>query len=217
MSLETISAPAALGDGARLQLPIEGMHCASCVGRIEKAVAAVPGVASVAVNLATERADVRFAGPAEPAPVISAIRAAGFDVRQETLDLQIEGMHCASCVARTEKELRAVPGVIEANVNLATERAHVSFSSGTAQFGDLARAVEKAGYHAHPVAEAGSSASQHHHHEEDAKKLGRDTLLAALLTAPVFIVEMTRISCPPFICGSRRRSASCRSISVSFC
>jgi P-type Cu+ transporter len=199
LSLESLSAPLAPPQsGVKLNLPIEGMHCASCVGRIEKAVAAVPGVASVAVNLATERADVRFAGPAQTEPVVAAIRAAGFDVRQEALDLQIEGMHCASCVARTEKELRAVPGVIAANVNLATERAHVTFSAGTAQFGDLARAVEKAGYHAHRVVQAGASDHTHRHHDEDAKKLGRDTFLAALLTAPVFIVEMGGHLVPPF-------------------
>lgn len=197
MSLETVSAPVAPPEaGARLQLPIEGMHCASCVGRIEKAVAAVPGVASVAVNLATERADVRFSGAAEAEPVIAAIRASGFDVRQESLDLHIEGMHCASCIARTEKELRAVPGVIKANVNLATERAHVTFSAGSVQFGDLARAVEKAGYHAHQVGEPGAPAA--HHHDEDAKKLQRDTLLAALLAAPVFIVEMGGHLVPSF-------------------
>jgi len=176
--------------GAKLQLPVEGMHCASCVGRVEKAVAAVPGVESVAVNLATERADIRFCGPAQAEPVIAAIRAAGFDVAREVMNLQIEGMHCASCAGRTEKALRAVPGVIEANVNLATERAHVVLSAGTAQFDDLAHAVEKAGFHARSVAEAGASARPRDHHEEDAKKLRQAALLAALLTAPVFIVEM---------------------------
>jgi Cu+-exporting ATPase len=199
LALETALAPAApLKGGAKLQLPIEGMHCASCVGRIEKAVAAVPGVASVAVNLATERAEVRFTGPAQIGPVVEAIRTAGFDVPKETIDLEIEGMHCASCVARTEKELRAVPGVIEANVNLATERAHVSLSAGTAQFSDLAKAIERAGYHAHPVAQAGASDHQHHHHDEDAKKLRDATLLAAVLTAPVFLVEMSAHLVPSF-------------------
>ncbi len=185
--------------GASLRLPIEGMHCASCVSRIEKAVGAVPGVAGVAVNLATERADVRFSGAAQMEPVVAAIRSAGFDVPSETIDLEIEGMHCASCVARTEKALHAVPGVIAANTNLATERAHVTVAAGTAQFGDLAQAIEKAGYHAHPVAEAGSSSDHaHHHHDEDAQKLGRATRLAVILTAPVFIAEMGAHLVPSF-------------------
>lgn len=184
-------------DSAKLQLPIEGLHCASCVAKIEKAVSAVPGVASVAVNLATERADVRFAGAAQVEPVIAAIRAAGFDVPKETIDLQIEGMNCASCVGRAEKALCSVPGVIEANVNLATERAHVTLSARTAHYADLAQAIEKAGYHAHPVAEAAAGAHQHHH-DEDAKKLGRATLLAALLTAPVFVAEMGGHLVPSF-------------------
>jgi len=176
----------------RLTLPVEGMHCASCVGRVEKAIAAVPGVASVAVNLATERADVRFSGPAEKEPVVAAIRAAGFDVPQTELSFAIEGMHCASCVGRTEKALRAVPGVMEANVNLATERAQVRIANGAASFEDLAQAIEKAGYHAHRLAgHAAEAAHAHHdHHAEDAKVLARATLIAALLTLPVFIVEM---------------------------
>ena len=88
--------------------PVEGMTCASCVRRVEKAIAAVPGVESASVNLATERADVRMAAPATSEAVIAAIKAAGYDVASQTIDLGVEGMTCASCVSRVEKAIAAV-------------------------------------------------------------------------------------------------------------
>jgi copper ion binding protein len=105
--------------------PIEGMTCASCVRRVEKAIAAVPGVESASVNLATERADVRLAEPASPEAVVEAIRSAGYEVAAQTVDIGVDGMTCASCVGRVEKAVAAVPGVVSASVNLATERATV--------------------------------------------------------------------------------------------
>src|SRR6476659_7770903 len=87
-------------------LPIEGMTCASCVRRVEKALGKVPGVASAAVNLATEQATVQY----DPATATldamrAAVEGAGYGVRQEETVLPIEGMTCASCVRRVEKAL----------------------------------------------------------------------------------------------------------------
>jgi Cu+-exporting ATPase len=115
--------PAADAKRRRLSLAVEGMTCASCAGRVERALAALPGVAEASVNLATERAEVAFDGPADPRAAASAVEAAGYAVPEETAELAVEGMHCASCVGRTERALLAVPGVLEAAVNLATERA----------------------------------------------------------------------------------------------
>src|SRR3546814_905916 len=85
---------------AVISLPIEGMTCASCVGRVEAALAKVEGVGSVSVNLATERADIRPAGPVDRAALIQAVERAGYDVSASTTELAIEGMTCASCVGR---------------------------------------------------------------------------------------------------------------------
>ena len=106
-------------------IAVEGMTCASCVGRVEKAIAAVAGVASASVNLATERAEVRYVGHSVHEAVVAAIRRAGYDVEPESFDLGVEGMTCASCVGRVEKALAGVPGVVAASVNLATERATI--------------------------------------------------------------------------------------------
>ncbi|MGP2730645.1 heavy-metal-associated domain-containing protein, partial [Serratia marcescens] len=102
---------------ARLSLPVEGMTCASCVGRVERALTAVPGVQAATVNLATERADITFTGQANPQAAARAIEGAGYTVREETTELAIENMTCASCVGRVEKALSQVAGVTEANVN----------------------------------------------------------------------------------------------------
>ena len=122
-----------------ITLTIEGMTCASCVGRVERALRAVPGVTQANVNLATERADVRFEGVPDRAALVRAIEDVGYDVPSRSVELFVEGMTCASCVGRVERALRAVPGVTEANVNLATERATVS---GTADAASLIAAID---------------------------------------------------------------------------
>ena len=135
-------------DGAALDVPIAGMSCAACVRRVEKAAGAVGGVASVSVNLASERAAVRVgAGFSLPA-LTAALARAGYPVREAAIDLAIGGMSCASCVGRVERALGRVPGVLEATVNLASERAHVRVAAGVAGPGALIAAVERAGYRA---------------------------------------------------------------------
>lgn len=128
-----------------LTLPIDGMTCASCVRRVEKALRAVPGVQDASVNLATEAASV--AGTAPLAALQAAVQKAGYQLREHSLRLDIEGMSCASCVGRVEKALRKLPGVSKAEVNLATESAQVSLLAGTDPE-TLLQAVRKAGYSA---------------------------------------------------------------------
>ncbi len=172
----------------RISLSVEGMTCASCVGRVEAALAGVEGVSSVAVNLATERADVRAAGALDRAALVAAVEKAGYTVPDATIDLAIEGMHCGSCVGRVEAALKAVPGVAAANVNLATERATVT---GHADTGALLDAIAGAGYSARLV-ERGTLDEDPlvARREADYVRLRRDVLVAALLTLPVFALEM---------------------------
>ncbi|WBL73123.1 heavy metal translocating P-type ATPase [Serratia liquefaciens] len=175
-----------------LSLPVEGMTCASCVGRVERALKAVPGVQTAAVNLATERADITFSSQADPQAAVRAIESAGYAVREETTELGIEEMTCASCVGRVEKALRQIPGVIEANVNLATERARVRHSTGIVTTAMLETAVEQAGYKARRLSAATASADDrdNERRESEARGLRRSLLIAALLTLPVFVLEM---------------------------
>ncbi|WP_080432145.1 heavy metal translocating P-type ATPase [Burkholderia ubonensis] len=150
-------------------LTVDGMHCGGCTGRVQRALAGVPGVVDAAVDLADRSATVSAHDTVDPARLVEAVSDAGYratlresadtserhaDAAAATapIELEIEGMTCASCVARVEKALANVPGVTRASVNLATERATVDAAAGvtTAQLVD---AVRQAGYQATPVAE----------------------------------------------------------------
>ena len=129
-------------------LPIEGMTCASCVSRVEHALRKVAGVAEASVNLATEAASVRSAPGTDLADLRVAIEKAGYTVGESNLTLAIEGMTCASCVSRVERALLRAPGVVRAEVNLATEAASVTLAArqiDEAALAGLVAAVERAG------------------------------------------------------------------------
>jgi len=133
-----------------LQLQVTGMTCASCVSRVEKALRAVPGVTQASINLATERATVQAAPPVGAGTLAAAVHKAGYEVATSEATLQVEGMTCASCVARVEKALLKVPGVLSATVNLATEQATVSMLS-TVTVAELLAAADRAGYAARGI------------------------------------------------------------------
>lgn len=169
---------------------IEGMTCASCVRRVEKAIAAVPGVASANVNLATERATVHFKGAPDTSGVLRAIEKAGYEPKIVTQELSIEGMTCASCVSRVEKALKAVPGVTDASVNLATEKATVRFISGTTEITALEAAVQGAGYDVRKAVAAEVSGDGDDHRTVEIRTLKNLLIFSALLTLPLFLLEM---------------------------
>ncbi|MES3027519.1 MAG: heavy metal translocating P-type ATPase [Pseudomonadota bacterium] len=177
-----------------LEIPVLGMTCASCVGRVEKAIAAVPGVAKASVNLAAERAHVEFGAGGDTGAVVEAIRKAGYEPLAREVDLKIGGMTCASCVGRVERALKAVPGVLSANVNLATERAHISALAAAAELPALIAAVEQAGYEAQAVGEATPDMADREAEARQAEitSLKRAALVAAAGTLPLFLVEMGR-------------------------
>jgi len=132
-------------------LPIQGMTCASCAGRVERALRKLPEVSSASVNLANEQA--RIEAPAGSLPqLISAIEGAGYNVPSQPLELGIEGMTCASCVGRIERALSKLPGVSQVAVNLADEKARLQVLAGFDP--QLAvKAVVAAGYNAQLLGE----------------------------------------------------------------
>ena len=172
---------------SNITLPIEGMTCASCVSRVERALKKIPNVIEANVNLATETAVVSMSEPNQAA-LISAIEDAGYAVPASTQTFAIEGMTCASCVARVEKALLKLPNVTTASVNLATEQATVV---GTASEAELFQSVEDAGYDArHIAAAATANEAMLERKAEEQDGLKRDLTLAAVLTLPVFVLEM---------------------------
>lgn len=174
---------------SNITLPIEGMTCASCVFHVEKALSKVDGVDSVSVNLATERADIHASGSVDRAALVKAVKDAGYEVpaSANATELAVEGMTCASCVGRVEKALKAVDGVTEATVNLATERATVR---GSAPAAALIAAIEQAGYDAREIQPTAEIEDNSEKKDAERAELKRDLILAAILALPVFIMEM---------------------------
>lgn len=183
----------------KFELDIEGMSCASCTARIEKALKKIPEVLEANVNLSTEKAYVTAVSSLQQQVLVKAIQKAGFDVKADQLELNIEGMTCASCVARVEKALNKVEGVTAASVNLATETAQVSGSN--LNIANLIQAVKKAGYEAQlKTAKVNFTEQQNFQHKkaEETASLYRDLWIALALALPVFILEMGSHLLPSF-------------------
>jgi Cu+-exporting ATPase len=144
------------GKLAEFSFKVDGMTCASCSARVERALAKVDGVRSAAVNLATEKATV-YADPGVAMPALAeAVARAGYSAPSATIALAIGGMTCASCAGRVERALKKVPGVLDASVNLATEKAAVTVL-GDVSAETLVAAVQRAGYVASELREAAAA------------------------------------------------------------
>jgi Cu+-exporting ATPase len=173
------------------------MTCASCALRVEKALAKVPGVAKVTVNLATERATVDANVSVSADELQNVVRKAGYDavplvraaqpaLQLETVaELAIGGMTCAACAARVEKALAKVPGVASASVNLATEKATVKLASALGA-DRLVEAVTKAGYQATPLIADEAPAAPAAQTDATRREFAA-VLVSALLTLPLLV------------------------------
>jgi len=175
--------------GVSIDIPIRGMHCASCAGRIEKGLQAVPGVEQASVNFAAERAAVRFdPSRASIDALRRAVRGLGYEIPHEEVVIPIQGMHCASCVRRIEEALTALPGVIRASVNLATAQAMIAYLPGATTLTDLRRAIQDSGYT--PLEITGSEIGADREkalREREARELKRKFLVGALLSTLIVI------------------------------
>ncbi len=175
----------------KIEIAVRGMTCANCSARVERVLRKLPGVTEASVNLATERASVQF-DPATVGPeaIASAVTDAGYEPVSAALELAIGGMTCANCSNRVERALRATPGVIEANVNLATERATLRYFPATASPEALVQAVVDAGYTAQPLDAADSADAEAQAREAELQARLRDTVVAAILSLPIVALAM---------------------------
>ncbi len=179
-----------------LTLQVEGMSCAVCVGKVQRTLEELPFVGNPSVNLAMESAQLSLDDPGDVARVAEALAHAGYPVVIDRMELALDGLVDAAAVARAEAALAALPGVIEAKVNLATEAATVNVAAGTVPPSGLVEALAAAGFAAH--LRTGSGQAQAERRAAEVRRLGWHTLGAALLAAPVFIMEMGGHVYPPF-------------------
>jgi Cu+-exporting ATPase len=185
--------PDTMPPASTLSLPIEGMTCASCAGRVERALARVPGVTEARVNLASQRAELR--GTAALPALQEAVSRAGYAVPEAVLDLAIEGMTCASCAGRVERALARVPGVASVSVNLASEQAHLRVLEGVDP-ATLAGAVQRAGYRLASATTQGDGGAEARHRRE-ALELALAFALAVPFLAGMLGMALGRNWMPP--------------------
>ncbi|SDY58767.1 heavy metal translocating P-type ATPase [Citreimonas salinaria] len=178
----------------QIQFDVTSMTCAGCAGRAERALAGVPGVEAASVSIASHRATV--AGGADAAALRDALQQAGYPAQEARITLAIEGMSCASCAGRVERALTALPGVLDAQVNLATDTVLVRVLSGAVTSEQLTHAVRDAGYGAQLEGDDTEAAEERRRAETAV--LRRDFNIAAALTLPVFLVEMGGHAVPAF-------------------
>ncbi len=180
-----------------LTLNLSGLSCAGCVRRAQTALDAVSGVEEAQVNLATATARVTMDDTGKASDLVAALDQAGYPARTHRTTLQIENLTCASCVRRAETALTALPGVLSATVNLAAGTARVELLEGTASDAALTRALSDIGY---PATVQGSDrpVDPSERRADEARTLRTQTLVAAALTLPVFLIEMGGHAIPAF-------------------
>jgi P-type Cu+ transporter len=173
----------------RIEIRVDGMSCASCVGRIEKAVMGQRGVAESQVNLATGKATVKFDQPATPATLIDLIKETGYQPRVQSAEIPVIGMTCGSCVSRVERALNKQPGMVKASVNLTTRKAFVEFLSDTLSVPQIHQAIRDAGYEPQEP----DASSETEEQDREGIDLRRKVLFAAALTIPVVLIAMGKM------------------------
>ncbi|WP_290654835.1 heavy metal translocating P-type ATPase [Idiomarina sp.] len=172
-----------------MEVRVDGMSCASCVGRIEKALMGQRGVAEAQVNLATGKATVKFDQPATPATLIDLIKEAGYQPRLQSAEIPVIGMTCGSCVSRVERALNKQAGMVKASVNLTTQKAFVEFLSDTLSVSRIHQAIRDAGYEPQEP----DASSETEEQDREGMDLRRKVIFAAALTIPVVLIAMGKM------------------------
>ena len=192
---------ALVGDGnlQKGSFRIKGMHCAACSSRVEKAVGALEGVDNASVNLATEHMQVSWdANRVTREDIISRVRDTGYEIEpprdKSELELAIEGMHCAACSSRVEKAIGNLPGVVEASVNLATERARLKIDPDQIQVSEIQDAVAQAGYKATSIEkEDTGSRSPDQEMQQRVADLKKRLIYCLAFSIPLFLISMSEL------------------------
>ena len=178
-------------EGRKIDLQVGGMTCAACSSRVERGLKKIDGVSDARVNLATEKALVVYdPARAGAARFIEAIQKMGYTVKAESVILPIGGMTCAACSARVERTLNKLDGVLEARVNLATEKASVDYLSGQIGIADLKNAISKLGYFVKEELEEKLSEGGEKE-EDDVRKVRearRRLIIAWAFTGPMMLI-----------------------------
>ncbi|MEA4929352.1 MAG: heavy metal translocating P-type ATPase [Candidatus Limiplasma sp.] len=174
---------------------LQGMTCAACAQRIEKTVSKLPGVEQANVNLASEKLFVEYDPNALAADDIrTAVEKIGYGATEktsaQTVTIPIGGMTCAACAQRIEKTLRKLPGVEQAGVNLATEKATVTYQPQQVRFSAIREAIEKIGYQVLRTTRANAAEEDRARRQKQIRTLWTKFIFAAAFSLPLLYIAM---------------------------
>ncbi|MGE5600860.1 MAG: heavy metal translocating P-type ATPase [Pseudomonadota bacterium] len=184
-----------MAETKQITLPITGMTCANCSATIERNLRKMPGVAQASVNYATEKATVAYdPSKTSETAMTSLIDDLGYGVAAGKLEIPISGMTCANCAATIERNLNKMPGVVNANVNYATERASVEFIPTLVNYADLKKKIVDVGY---GVIEGNARRRpadvEAEAREREIAEQRRTLLVGVALTIPIVLIGMANM------------------------
>lgn len=173
-----------------IRFAINGLSCGGCAARAEKALTSVAGISDISVNLATHEARFAASDPSDITAALTALDRAGYPARIIQDEFDIANLSCGGCVARAERAISQITGVTEVHVNLATHSAQISYVDGLTSVDDIQTHSQEAGYTATPRQTGALGASDTDPEAAQRKSLKQALIWAALLTVPVFVLEM---------------------------
>ena len=172
-------------------LNIDGMTCAACAKAVERVTKKLEGVESASVNIATEKLNISYdENKVTVEQIENAIEKAGYKGKLETLEktMVIEGMTCAACAKAVERVTKKLPGVVESNVNIATEKLKIVYEPSLTDIADIKRVISKAGYKALEIEEGKKEESNKA--ERESKSLWKRFIISLIFTAPLLYISM---------------------------
>ena len=180
-----------MGEKKVIDLKLAGMHCATCSVTIEEAIAGIGKGTTAKANFGTDSARVEYDPDRVSLQEIEkVVKEAGYEVINQEVVLKVGGMVCATCVETIEKALSSLPGVIQARVNLATEKAYVTYNSSVTSLDDMKAAIDDAGYQYLGVAEELSLEAEERAREKDLADKFRRFSIGFAVSIPLFILML---------------------------
>lgn len=175
-------------------LTIRGMTCAACAQRIERTLKKLPGIGTVSVNLASEKLFVEYDESVAIADLKQAVAKLGFELIPQsttvTTNIAIGGMSCAACAQRIETMLAQLNGVVNVTVNIATERAAITYEPQQIRPSALKAAITKLGYTTHTIEPTDNHELARSQQQLATKRLWQKFTVAAVFALPLLYIAM---------------------------
>lgn len=178
----------------KITLEIIGMHCASCAANIEKAMKKENGILDANVNIATNKGTFTYNSDViNLSDLKKAVIGLGYDVKEINHDvsqvsLDIMGMHCASCAANIEKAMNKQNGIINASVNIATNRGTFSYNTREISLSELKKVIIDLGYEVRDI--ENTKKDEIDYHEVEMKELLKKFIISAIFSLPLLYIAM---------------------------